>query len=113
MNIWSKLVLAKRRGTAPTSMPSSDVIRFADGVEISVQASQFHYCAPKINTPPAGGWTAFEVWGVEGLTDAEVALLYGMSPAGARAASESDPAACVSVEALDRVAEAHGGFADD
>lgn len=109
MNIWSKLVLAKRRSYAPVS----GCIELADGTLLSVQASSMHGSTPKSDVPPAGGWTAFEVWGVDDLTDAEVGLLYGMSPAGARAASESDPAVCVSVEALDRVAEAHGGFADD
>jgi hypothetical protein len=49
-----QVFLAETEGPLPVAKP----IRCNDGVEISVQASKYHYCSPKDSTGP---WTHVEV----------------------------------------------------
>lgn len=107
MNVWSKHILDNRN--KPFKDYRGEVyfypvehVKFADGAELSVQASRFHYCLPKYDNPGPDGWTHFEVWMFhKGMLDEDLEDM--------GVANREEPNT-VSAEALDRVAERHGGI---
>ncbi len=107
MNVWSKHIVENRGAYGGTMLTCRGIV-FADGLKLSVQASEGHYCSPRENTP-ADGWKRFEVLPIAGtLTEADLEDLY--ADRKGEWTEHGWPAGWVSAEALDRVAERHGGL---
>lgn len=69
----------------------------ADGVTLSVQANENHYCTPRENTGP---YTEVEVWCIRNCTSPVTEFDY----------DESDPSGYVPIEQVVAFIDNHGGF---
>lgn len=75
-------------------------IKCNDGVSISIQASEFHYCSPRNNCGP---YTTVEVWCLSGADPADVTQFDY---------DEDGPSGYVPIESVVAFLDIHGGIID-
>lgn len=73
-----------------------------DGTTLSVQASESHYCTPRVNGKPDGGYTSVEVWCCS--------TTEGMTAEWAEYQSGDDPWAFLPVALVEKYVDFHGGI---
>jgi len=85
--------------------PLNNTIHCKDGFHISIQASRYHYCEPRIDHPK-DGYTHVEC-GFPSLDPGDELRAYQEMP-------DEDPTGCVypyvPVEVVNRLIDAHGGI---
>lgn len=78
----------------------------ADGFSISIQASEYHYCSPRVTFCPMDGWNRY--------TEVELGFPNQVEEDLLEYAEDEDPLdtvyGYVPVELVDKVLEKHGGI---